>query len=118
MNDINEDGEIRWGAVEAIGKLGNENYLPYLLPFLNDSADMNVKFFQAIIEAIGKLGNEKHVPLLLPFFHDTSANAEIRCNALKAIEKLGNENHLPYLLPFLENNDEDISIRCNIEHIP
>jgi HEAT repeat protein len=56
------DAEMRFEAVGALGEIGNEDIVQYLMPVANDT-DIDVRM--AVMQALGKIGGNEAKQFLL-----------------------------------------------------
>ncbi|HEX2905936.1 MAG TPA: HEAT repeat domain-containing protein [Phototrophicaceae bacterium] len=99
----NEDEEVRWSAVEALGFLKNRSATHDLAQLL--LRDKSSDVCCAAAEALGSIGDPTAVPILLEATeHEDTAVSQA---AFEAIEEIG-DAAIPALLDALQNEEADV----------
>jgi hypothetical protein len=95
---------VRIAVAHALGDIGGEPVLPWLVSALQDTSDTVVS---AALIAIGK--SEVQAAVSDCVGHLTHQNPRVRASAVSAISRLGSENQIKTLKPML--NDPDSGVR-------
>jgi HEAT repeat protein len=99
----NQDYQVRWSAVDALGKFGSEAAIPALLKALEND-DPGVPW--RAVRALGMLNNEVAIPALLKALeHQDNL---VGSSAVEALGKLGSEAATSALCKALEHRDSYI----------
>lgn len=95
-----EDGNVRFAAAEAIGKIGSKTATISLLHYLNSRMDEPWEQFPLIL-TLGEIKDERSV---LPLLH-LAENEMLKQPVLQAISNIGDEHAIPYILDVLKSDD-------------
>jgi HEAT repeat protein len=98
---------IRWGAADALGRLGSESALEPLIDLLGDKEPW---VRSSAAEALGRIGSEAALAPLAEALKDE--DRFVRWKAAEALGELGSEAALPYLKSVVEDEGEDEGVRC------
>ena len=79
-----ENGDVRWNAVEVLKEIGSLDTVPVLMEVLKDENE-DVRW--NAVEALKKIGALDAVPALIQVLKDQSE--DVRWNAVRALEKIG-----------------------------
>ncbi len=90
---------VRARAVEALGKLQDDQCLDHLLKMLND-AEPGVRL-EAVF-ALGQLGNSEAEVTLISLFN-TTEELDVNLRIVEALGKIGTEKSFPFLLRLLKD---------------
>ncbi|MFA5354782.1 MAG: HEAT repeat domain-containing protein [Thermodesulfovibrionales bacterium] len=96
MNDpflTNECPALKWNAVRALGRFGDEKRVVSALIYRLDDRDLYVK--EAVIQSMGESGNPELVPVIAPFLRDRSF--AIRLSAVKALGRIDGPSALSFI---------------------
>lgn len=101
--ESDESLRLRCGAVQALGRMGDERPIVPLMSLLNDKRE-NYRLRLAAAEALGKLGNAQAVTPLLDILSDEREKSiYLKESAAKALGMLGDIRALEPLLDVLES---------------
>lgn len=95
-----EDGNVRFAAAEAIGKIGSKTATISLLHYLHSRMDEPWEQFPLIL-TLGEIKDERAV---LPLLH-LAENEMLKQPVLQAISNIGDEHAIPYILEVLKSDD-------------
>jgi twitching motility protein PilT len=84
-----DDQDVRWSAVEALGRIGDPRALPHLGKLLADpSPDIRIEVIQSL-----KSFNHPQVPQVLRKVAETDPNRAVRGRALDIAEEVASRDH-------------------------
>jgi HEAT repeat protein len=95
-----DDGNVRFAAAEAIGKIGSKTATISLLHYLHSRMDEPWEQFPLIL-TLGEIKDERSV---LPLLH-LAENEMLKQPVLQAISNIGDEHAIPYILEVLKSDD-------------
>ncbi len=98
-----EEGNVRFAAAEAIGKIGSKEATMPLLHYLNSRSEDPWEQFPLIL-TLGQLEDERAVIPLLQF----ASNEMLQQPILQAISNIADERAIPYILDTLKNGDTSL----------
>ncbi|MHC1574209.1 MAG: HEAT repeat domain-containing protein [Candidatus Methanogasteraceae archaeon] len=98
-----DDSDARGAAANALGEIGSENAIKYLIPLLKDD-DSNAR--GAAANALGRIGAENAIKYLIPLLKDDDSYA--REAAANVLGRIGAENAIKYLIPLLKDDDSNV----------
>lgn len=99
-----EDENVRYSAIEAVGKLGNYNSIPVLFEKFNTIPEYRC----IILSAIGEIGGENSEDLIFEVLQN-SDDIFLKMCAIDAISKAGSsEEVLYYLVEDIQNAEEEL----------
>ena len=103
LND--DDSSVQSAAIEALGKLGDNELLPSLINTLGHD-DWMIR--RDAVEALGNLGDKAAVPHLISVLNseDDVLNRWARERAAEALGKLGDNSAVPHLINTLNSEDD------------
>ncbi len=102
LAQIYRGGEIGWGLIRALGRLGDSRHVPLLTSFLVDKGDAAALAAEALIE----IGDPSVLQDLITLL-DESEYPPARIAAIKGIGRFSEQKHAKMLYPFLRHHDED-----------
>ena len=100
-----EDVEIRLGAIQDFGDIGDQRAIDTLVQALNDESGV---VRAGSLEVLGDLGDETAVEFLNSALADT--DAQVRSNALRALGKVGDGKIMGQLAKALDDSYPDVRI--------
>ena len=105
ISDENRDVEVRRRALEAVAPLN----LPQVRKIIKEAYHRHSRKFKiSAIYAMGKNCNRSWLPVLLEEL--SSADTEIRYEAVAACGELGEEEATPYLMKLIGDPDVDVQV--------
>lgn len=95
-----EEGNVRFAAAEAIGKIGSKEATMPLLHYLHSRIDEPWEQFPLIL-TLGELRDERAVKPLLQL----AENEMLRHPVLEAVSNIADEHAIPYFIEILKETD-------------
>lgn len=102
-----KDAEIRWAAVEAVGKIGDVKAREAVEAMLNDK-NLDVKMFA--IGALGSFGRKESITALSRLL--SSKTTEVRKNTIRSLRKIGGSEAIKYIRKALRDSDDYIRVQA------
>ena len=110
MLDEVENADVRRGAIQGLGDLGDPSVALALAETLNNNANV-IALRQDAAVALGKVGDDAAVAALsvkLEALQATQAEKKLQIDILKALAEAKNQKAVPILKTALEDSDGDI----------
>ncbi len=101
-----EDWWVRERAVEAIGALGDNRAVPYIVDFLHKEEDLEL----ICIDVLAELGDKRAAPHVAQYLDEE--DVDLTLVVLDCLEALNDHQQAPAVLPFTENVDHRVRSRA------
>jgi HEAT repeat protein len=101
-----ENGDVRYAAALALGKIGDPQAVPALIEALKDK-EGDARVIAIVAKALAKIGDPQAIPALLEALNDEKRRARRVMSA--PLEEIGDPQEvLPDLLEVLEDRDKNV----------
>ena len=105
LEDLNSANfEVRFDAITALGKAGNDKAIEPLIQLLQDE-DSDIRW--NVADALGKIGDDKAIEPLIESLKDE--DDEVCWNAANALSEIGSDKAIELLLQVLKSEDYSLS---------
>ena len=98
-----KDGDVRWAVAAALGNIGSEMTIDYLISLLSDK---DSSLCRVAAKVLGNIGSEMVVDSLIPLLNDK--NEGVRGAAAHTLGTIGSERAVDSLIPLLNNKNEGV----------
>lgn len=105
-----EDVNIRYSAMEALGKIKSKDAVEPLIAILKKQEDPSIK--SLVIEALGNIGDERAVDLLADYLN--AQDESLIRKSIEALSKIKCERSAELLLPLLNHKNIDIAFDARV----